>query len=145
MKNDVTIDEETADLIWHPKIDFLNVLTVENPTGFGYKNTHEFFAYDTNRILMAEPLKIKVSCNFNFLNFPFDYHECDLTYYEKFYESMHVMLNATYQGTIHKQSRPKLRIFFTVFLSISSNIVFLTILYFNYIDFSMIPHSHSPN
>ena len=70
---DVTIDEETADLIWHPKIDFLNVLTVENPTGFGYKNTHEFFAYDTNKILMAEPLKIKVSCNFNFLNFPFDF------------------------------------------------------------------------
>ena len=76
---------------------FMNVLEAEKNLGIGYKDMNEYYASFNNRILMGETLKVKFSCNFAFRYFPFDKHECNLTFYDSLYNSKYVKLNKIYQ------------------------------------------------
>ena len=50
----------------------------------------EFYMYYPHKMEMVETLKIKFSCDFNFVRFPFDRHECDFAFYEKLYYNNYV-------------------------------------------------------
>ena len=98
----LTISEDTADLIWQPKITFCNVLSVEKNDGVGYKNVPEYY-FEPNRqigkLQIAETMKIKFPCDFQFHTFPFDKHECNLSFYERLHDSKTVILNPSIQIT----------------------------------------------
>ena len=70
------------DLFWHPKIAFLNLLSLRRKDGLGYGKRQEYHAYNNHSFTMGEDLEIKFTCNFIFSKFPFDKNECDLTYYD---------------------------------------------------------------
>ena len=83
-------------MIWLPKIDFVNLKSIEKPIGFGYHKTQEYYANNKNLFAMAENFKIKISCHFEFQNFPFDQHDCDLLFYTKQYPPEYVILNPVF-------------------------------------------------
>ena len=68
-------------MIWHPKIGFSNLLSYKIKSGLGQSKTISFEAQNTNKVAMWEDVEITFTCQFNFKSYPFDYHECDLTYY----------------------------------------------------------------
>ena len=71
------------DLFWHPKVAFLNLLSIKKKEGLGYRKIQEFYGYEGHSFRMAEDLEIKFTCNFYFQNFPFDKNECNFTYFSK--------------------------------------------------------------
>ena len=84
-------------MIWHPRITFLNALSVEKNQGVGYENLHEYFARPNNELFMVETIKIIFSCEFKFATFPFDKHDCNLTYYDRIYDVNYVNLNQAWK------------------------------------------------
>ena len=82
-------------MIWHPKIGFLNLLSHKIKSGIGYSNTQVFEALNTNKFSMWEDVEITFTCQFNFKSYPFDYHECDLTYYSECGSQETVILKPT--------------------------------------------------
>ena len=96
----INIDEDTAKLIWRPKVTFFDVLSVEKNDGVGYKHVPEYYFVPNRQIgelQISEQLKMKFPCNFRFEMFPFDKHECNLTYYERQYYSNTLILNSPNQ------------------------------------------------
>ena len=88
----LSLDEETAELIWHPKITFKNVLSVEKIQGFGYEQKQEYYIIYPNIMEMDENLKVTFSCDFAFQKFPFDRQECNFSLYESIYIKDYVQM-----------------------------------------------------
>ena len=66
--------------IWHPTIEFDNLLKYEKQEVYGDPEATSF-EVDENQILFySEEVKLVLSCDFNFETFPFDSHKCQLTY-----------------------------------------------------------------
>ena len=81
------------EMVWHPKMNFQNVLDVEKIRGFGYEELHEYYITYPNKIQMIENLKVTISCNFDHLEmYPFEKHECDLGLYDKIYTEESLVL-----------------------------------------------------
>ena len=78
----IPFDEETSKLIWHPKLSFLNLKSIEKMSGFGYKELNVYYISDIksgNNMEMNEMFKVAIYCEFEFQSFPFDKQECDLS------------------------------------------------------------------
>ena len=96
----MNIDEDTAKLIWRPKVTFFDVLSVEKNDGVGYKHVPEYYFVPNRQVgelQISEQLKMKFPCNFQFDTFPFDEHECNLTFYERQYYAKTLILNSPIQ------------------------------------------------
>ena len=80
----ISLDEATSELIWHPRLSFLNLKSVEKISGFGYKEFNPIYVTDQfgNNMEMNEKIKVTVYCNFEFQSFPFDEQECDLSLHD---------------------------------------------------------------
>ena len=89
----IPFDEETAKLIWHPKLSFFNLKSVRKLAGFGYVKLNLYYMYkpennsnngsaSSTYVEMDEILKVTVYCDFDFQFFPFDKQECDLSLYD---------------------------------------------------------------
>ena len=74
------------DLIWHPRLTFHKLHSVEKMSGLGYKKWNEYYLNDPNtkgvNMEMNELLKITIACNFTFHLFPMDNQLCDLSLYD---------------------------------------------------------------
>ena len=81
-------------VIWNPKLVFLNQLSIEKIDGFGYKGADTYSILYPNRIIMKEMLKITFSCELEFAHFPYDKHECHFSFHEKFYDIGRVIIKA---------------------------------------------------
>ena len=58
----MNIDEDTAKLIWRPKVTFFDVLSVEKNDGVGYKHVPEYYFVPNRQIgelQISEQLKMK--------------------------------------------------------------------------------------
>ena len=77
----IIIDEKTGKIIWRPILDFEKNMNYEATKVFGASRDGTLFCYPaTNLFAYAEAFQVKFSCPFNFETFPFDSHECCLTY-----------------------------------------------------------------
>ena len=77
--------------VWHPLIDFGNLLKYEKTKVYGgvkpfrswYIKNRPFVAgdaQDENLIAYWEEIQISFSCGFQFRNYPFDHHQCILEF-----------------------------------------------------------------
>ena len=80
----IPFDEKTAELIWHPRLSFLNLKSVEKLAGFGYKKLNQYYIYDdhSENMEMSEIIKVTIHCDFDFSRFPFDHQECNMSLYD---------------------------------------------------------------
>ena len=81
-KNGIAFSEETAKLIWHPFLSFLNIKEMKPMRGFGYDEHHEYYLSGTSDFQSVEILEVTVHCNYELTLFPFDYQECDFSLFE---------------------------------------------------------------
>ena len=66
--------------IWHPTLEFDNLLKYEKQEVYGDPDATSF-VYEGNQILSySEEVKLVISCDFRFNRFPFDTHNCQLTF-----------------------------------------------------------------
>ena len=92
----VAINEDKAKLIWHPKITFLNLLSLEKFPGVGYETIKNFYyRANSEKIHTFEIFKLKFSCDFDFKTYPFDKHECDLAFIDWRFVSKEMIFNNT--------------------------------------------------
>ena len=88
-------DKETSELIWHPKLSFLNIKKGKKLAGFGYTELNEYYIYNGKHLNMgmSELIKITVYCNFDYHSFPFDNQECELSLYDPINDVNWISLN----------------------------------------------------
>ena len=94
----IAINEANANIIWHPKMTFLNLLSLKKFQGVGYKSIRNYYYMPNEnpaKIYMFETFKLKFSCDFSFQTFPFDKHECHLSYIDWRFKSEELVFNAT--------------------------------------------------
>ena len=95
------IDDEMRDLFWKPIIGFRNLQLIKRNSGLGnHKMKQYYYVRNKHTFIMREDVKITFTCNFNFKDYPFDSHECDLVYYCENGEEREIILNTTYSITI---------------------------------------------
>ena len=92
----MAINEAKAKAMWHPKITFLNLLSLEKFPGVGYETIKNFYFWaNSDEIHTFEIFKLKFSCDFDFKTYPFDKHECDLSFIDWRFESKEMTFNNT--------------------------------------------------
>ena len=93
--NYMPFDKETSELIWHPKLSFLNIKKGKKLAGFGYTELNEYYIYDGKPLNMgmSELIKITIYCNFDYHSFPFDNQECELSLYDPINDVNWILLN----------------------------------------------------
>ena len=69
--------------IRRPSLMFLNAFDVQKISLFGSDRFNYFWIYTENqtRFEYAEYLQVKLGCNFEFNNFPFDRHDCKMDFF----------------------------------------------------------------
>ena len=76
---------ELYDQINSPKLAFLNAFSVNQMPLFGNGAFKHFWIHEHHegfaRFEYAEYLQLKIGCDFNFANFPFDENICDLKFF----------------------------------------------------------------
>ena len=90
----IDIDKTTAEKVWHPVIEFENLLKLEQKKLYGGNNQFSFWMY-YNKFKYLEMLQLTFSCPFHFSNFPFDSHECHLEYGSYLYPTSKVVLSSS--------------------------------------------------
>ena len=81
----IPLNKETSELIWHPKLSFMNLKETGKLSGFGYRERNTFYIRNSNpggNLGMLEALKVTVYCHFDFQAFPFDEQYCDFSLFE---------------------------------------------------------------
>ena len=85
-------------LVWHPKIEFANLLKYEKKEIYGGTSPFTFWfvghIIPNITLIYGEGLQLTFSCKFDFSEFPFDSHECEVTYGDVTYGSTKVQLNS---------------------------------------------------
>ena len=82
------IGEDWESLLWRPWLKFENLLSFEKTEFFGGTKSSSFWNFqkpkkDGSKMFYAEEFKLTFSCNFSFIDYPFDSHECALMYSDK--------------------------------------------------------------
>ena len=86
------IDESTKSQIWHPVLTFENTLNMEKQKVLGGTLENQFWMKHPNRMHYNEIIKIKVTCDFDFQDFPFDSQECQLIMQDKVQNSSFLVI-----------------------------------------------------
>ena len=86
------IDEFTKSQIWHPVLTFENTLNIEKQKVLGGTLENQFWMKYPNRLHYNEIIKIRITCEFDFQDFPFDSQECQLTIQDKVQNSSLLLL-----------------------------------------------------
>ena len=75
------MDREIPKELLFPKLRFKNVKEIEQLYEYGPSSDHDFFySRPPHGLIYVERLKITVYCPFEFNNFPFDVHQCNLSF-----------------------------------------------------------------
>ena len=59
---------------------FFNIKNIEKQINYGARHIKYYWLNNPHRFEYREILKVTPYCNFNFINFPFDFHECRLVF-----------------------------------------------------------------
>ena len=76
------VNEPERGAIWHPVYIFENLLNFERIGVFGSVAAAEFAYEGDQEMYYSEEFKLKIFCDFDFSDFPFDSHECPFTWGE---------------------------------------------------------------
>ena len=74
IENDVKKD------LFFPMLRFFNIKSIEKQIEYGARQIKYYWLNNPHRFEYREILKVTPYCNFNFINFPFDFHECQLVF-----------------------------------------------------------------
>ena len=89
-----------ANLIWHPIIEFGNLIHYEKKEVYGGTKPFIFWYFGNVSpditVVYGEGLQLTFSCKFEFNDFPFDSHECPMEYGDKKYQSMNIKMNSSH-------------------------------------------------
>ena len=93
----IALDKNIAELIWHPKISYFDIKSLERVAGIGYDKLNQYYIYndDNLNLEMHEAIRITVYCDFDFSSFPFDDQECDLSLYDPVTDLTRIIINET--------------------------------------------------
>ena len=80
------------EIVWHPKIDFVNLMKSEPSKVFGDTGSG-YLKYKSGQMMYVEALQMKFSCHFDFTHFPFESHTFCIEYGSVQGNSDHVVLN----------------------------------------------------
>ena len=85
-----------ANLIWHPLVDFENVIKSEKKgiVGDGQK-TFVNIPYEDQNMFYHEILQVTFSCQFDLDDFPFDSHECNFTFGDLLWGTFALIFNSS--------------------------------------------------
>ena len=82
----ITLGKDEMELIWHPRLSFHKLHSVEKMSGLGYDKWIEYYLNDPNmkgiNLEMNELMKITIACDFKFHLYPMDNQICDLSLYD---------------------------------------------------------------
>jgi hypothetical protein len=74
-------------LVWHPTLIFLNILKIDKLNSYGGgMSTKSFWLRYPHHIEYAEQVKLTISCDFDFSQYPFDSNECHMDFGDPVYE-----------------------------------------------------------
>ena len=73
--------------IWKPNLKFENVMKYERSQSYGHTGSFTLWYLGDHYMEYTEVAVLKLFCNFDFTNFPFDAHECNLTYGDGIYDT----------------------------------------------------------
>ena len=78
----IEIDKTTAKNIWHPVLDFEDVIKAEKKRIYGLDDQSTFWhnQYLDYNMFYFELLQVTFSCQFDLADFPFDSHECNFKF-----------------------------------------------------------------
>ena len=75
------IDKAIPEGLSFPKLRFVNAKEVEKLEEYGPSSENDFFYFiPPHSLFYVQRLKITAYCPFNFNEFPFDSHECELSF-----------------------------------------------------------------
>ena len=81
------VREDWESLLWRPWLEFENILSFEKTQYFGGTKSFSFWMWKhpkTNGgMAYVEDLQITFFCQFQFIDYPFDSHDCTLNYSDK--------------------------------------------------------------
>ena len=91
--------EKTLSKVWTPTVVFTNAISVKKLNTYGDELTRSFYYYNNptsgNQYFFYQVyLIIKMTCNLDFQNFPFDHQKCQLQYTNIIGKVEDVILNA---------------------------------------------------
>ena len=92
----IEITASKAELVWRPRIIFRHLLKNEKAIPYGKS---ESFAFVCTRMphnmMYYEEFQLTISCQFDFLKFPFDSHECRLEYGDTMHDTSQLQMNSS--------------------------------------------------
>ena len=76
------IDKKARRTVWYPGIMFENLMKLEltKVVGGGAERGIMWYTNTSKTMTYAEEVQIKFSCDMSFKKFPFDSHNCNLSY-----------------------------------------------------------------
>ena len=87
-------------MVWHPIIEFGNLLHYEKKEVYGGTKPFIFWYFGNLnpefQMVYGEGLQLTFSCKFEFNDFPFDLHECPMEYGDKKYQSFNLKMNSSH-------------------------------------------------
>lgn len=86
----INIDETLKKQLWNPHVQFDKAKDIEKTRGYGFDEYHWYEIFKTKEnesdglytSFKSEYLLMKFPCTFDFNNYPFDKHQCQLRFYE---------------------------------------------------------------
>lgn len=82
IRNHIQFDQKTKGEVWHPEIEFENVLNYQKTEAYGGDTTFSFWLdIDYSKyynMVYGEKFQITFSCHFHLDKYPFDSHECQM-------------------------------------------------------------------
>ena len=85
----INVDENLRKQLWNPLVQFDKAKDVEKTKGYGFEEYHWYEHFKEGNesdvqytSFKSEYLTMKFSCTFDFNNYPFDKHKCQLRFYE---------------------------------------------------------------
>ena len=72
--------------VWRPNLEFENVMQYSSPKQYGGEaydstKTFELWYLGDQQLEYSEPVQLNLLCQFSFIEFPFDSHECNVEYW----------------------------------------------------------------
>ena len=82
-RNHIVIDKKTSQSLWHPFTMFDNLMKIEETKIVGKVAGAGVMDYSNHSrsVYYIEAIQVKFSCAMRFEKFPFDSHNCYLSYY----------------------------------------------------------------
>ena len=80
------IKEPEKELPWRPSVSFLNVFDSDKLQEYGGTVAASYWLQAPHSLEYAETLRVTISCELDFTNFPFDSHVCHMDIGDPIYE-----------------------------------------------------------